>query len=130
MPATEADTAIDLTADGLGAVWFIAIAFGLPLLGWLAAVLDYRAYLRRLRGALVVVSRYRLDAPLWALRDRPACLRELGLAPGCTRDEVMAAYRQRVKKVHPDHGGDRRRFDHLQQSFREAITLVEASESA
>lgn len=129
MDATTPDSAIDLTADGLGLVWFVAIAFGLPLLGWLAAVLDYRAYLRSLRGALVVVRRYALDAPLWALRDRPACLEALGLAPGCTRDEVMAAYRQRVKKVHPDHGGDRRRFDQLQQRFREAIKLVEASES-
>lgn len=126
----EPETAIDLTADGLGAVWFITIAFGLPLLGWLAAVIDYRAYLRRIHGALVVIRRYRLDAPLWALRDRPVCLQELGLAPGCTRDEVMSAYRQRVKKVHPDHGGDRRRFDQLQKNFREAIQLVEASEPA
>lgn len=124
------DTPIDLAADGLGAAWFIAIAFGLPVVGWLAAVLDYRAYLRSLRGALVVVGRYTLDAPLWALRDRPDCLQELGLEPGCTRGEVMAAYRKRVKKVHPDHGGDRRRFDRLQQHFREAIQLVEATESA
>lgn len=124
------DTAIDVTLDSLGAVWFLAIAFGLPFLGWLAAVLDFRAYLRRLRGALVVVRRYTLDAPLWALRDRPACLEELGLTAGCTREEVMAAYRQRVKLVHPDRGGDRRQFDRLQQRFREAIQLVEDAESA
>ncbi|TWT95355.1 DnaJ domain protein [Botrimarina colliarenosi] len=111
--------------DTLGVIWFVGLFLGLPLLGWLAMVVDYRAYLHSLKRALVVVRTYRLEVPLWALRDRPECLRELGLAPDCTRDEVMAAYRQRVKLVHPDHGGDRRRFELLQQRLQEALRLVE-----
>lgn len=115
--------------DSLGVIWFIAVCFGLPLLGWLAMVVDYRAYLRSFRRALVVIRTYRLESPLWALRDRPNCLRAFDLDRGCTRDEVMAAYRQRVKKVHPDHGGDRRRFDELQRDLRDALQLVEANEA-
>lgn len=114
--------------DALGAVWFVSLFFGLPLLGWLAMVLDYRAYLRSLRRALVLVNAYRLATPLWALRDRPVCLQELDLDGDCTRDEVWAAYRRKVKHVHPDHGGDRQRFEQLQQRLHEALRLVESRE--
>lgn len=113
------------TIDALATLWVAALLLGVPLLGWAAMVVDYRAYLRSLRRALVAVRRYSLEAPLWALRDRPQCLQELGLAPGCTREEVMAAYRRRVKEVHPDHGGDRRRFDQLQRHLKEALRLIE-----
>lgn len=115
--------------DTLSVIWFVGLFFGLPVLGWLMMVVDYRAYVRGLRQALVVVRRYTLDAPLWALRDRPECLKQLGLAPGCSRDDVMAAYRRCVKKVHPDRGGDRRRFDQLQRWLRDALKLVEATEA-
>ncbi len=112
--------------DSLGVAWFLAVFFGLPILGWLAMVIDYRAYLRSLRRALVVVRKYSLEAPLWALLDRPSCLRSFDLEPGCTREEIMVAYRRRVKQVHPDHGGDRRSFDLLQQDLRDALRLVDA----
>jgi hypothetical protein len=111
--------------DAVGVVWFLTLFFGVPLLGWVAMYADYRAYLRGLRRALVVVRQYTLESPLWALRDRPACLQELGLDPDCTREEVMAAYRRRVKHVHPDYGGDRRQFELLQQRLHEALRLVD-----
>lgn len=114
--------------DTLSVLWFVGLFFGLPLFGWFLMVADYRAYLRAMRRALVAVRRYTLDAPLWALQDRPECLQQLGLAPGCSRDEVMAAYRRCVKDVHPDRGGDRRQFDKLQRWLREALALVEADE--
>lgn len=110
--------------DVAGALWFVALFIGLPLAGWLAMVVDLRAQLRRLRGALTIFRGGLSETPLWAIRDRPECLRELGLAPGCTRDEVMAAYRREVKCAHPDRGGDRRRFDRLQQRLHEALRLV------
>ena len=115
--------------DAFGYAWFGAIFFGLPLLGWMAMVVDYRAYVRSLRRALVLVRTYRLETPLWALLDRPQCLQDLELNRGCTRDEVMAAYRRLVKEAHPDLGGDRRRFDRLQQSLQEALKLVEVDEA-
>jgi len=45
---------------------------------------------------------------------------ELGLRQGATVDEVKSAYRDRVKRVHPDHGGDEDEFKRV----REAYTLA------
>lgn len=116
--------------DALGFALFVAVFLGGPLLGWLAMVADYRAYLRSLRRALVVARQYWTESPLWAIRQRPECLQELDLQPGCSREEVMAAYRRKVKTAHPDQGGDRRRFDRLQRMLAEALALVEAEEAA
>lgn len=112
--------------DAAGAFWFLAVAIGLPLFGWIAMGLDYRAYVRSLRRKLVAVRQYSIDIPKWVLRERPPCFEELGVAPDATRDEVLAAYRRRVKEVHPDRGGDRRRFDRLQRRLEEALALVDA----
>ena len=116
---------MDFAADAVAAAWFVTLFFGAPLLGWALLVLDIRAYYRKLRRALVLVSQYRFDTPLWAIRQRPECLQELGIELGATRDEVMAAYRRRVKHVHPDRGGDRRRFERLQRSLAEALALCD-----
>lgn len=112
--------------DTIGSTLFVGVFLGLPALGWVAMYVDYRAYYRRLKGALVLVRQYALQSPLWALRQQPACLSALGLESGCSREDVMRAYRQRVKAVHPDHGGDRRRFEELQARLAEALRLVEA----
>jgi hypothetical protein len=45
---------------------------------------------------------------------------ELGLARTATLSEVKSAYRDRVKQVHPDHGGDEDEFKRV----REAYTLA------
>jgi len=45
---------------------------------------------------------------------------ELGLARSATEAEVRSAYRDRVKQVHPDHGGDEEEFKRV----REAYTLA------
>ena len=45
---------------------------------------------------------------------------ELGLRQTATLDEVKSAYRDRVKTVHPDHGGDEEEFKRV----REAYTLA------
>lgn len=110
--------------DTFATVWFFALFFGAPLLGWFFAFADYRAYVRSLRRAMIVVRRYTFETPLWALRDRPQCLVDLGLAPGCTHDEIMAAYRRKVMKAHPDRGGDRRQFELLQTRLHEALELA------
>lgn len=115
--------------DAFGFAWFLALFFGMPLLGYVAMVIDYRAYLRSLRRALVLVKSYRLETPLWALRERPACLEELDIDIDCTYEEVMAAYRHRAKQVHPDHGGDRQQFDRLQQCLHEALVLMKNRDS-
>ena len=45
---------------------------------------------------------------------------ELGLRRTATPEEVRSAYRDRVKQVHPDHGGDEEEFKRV----REAYTLA------
>ncbi|MFB6256882.1 MAG: DnaJ domain-containing protein, partial [Haloplanus sp.] len=44
----------------------------------------------------------------------------LGLSPTANADEVTAAYRRRVKDVHPDHGGDSESFKRLQDAYTTA----------
>ncbi|MEO1496122.1 MAG: J domain-containing protein [Planctomycetota bacterium] len=114
---------VDLAAG----LWFGLIALGLPLAGWVFMGLDYRAYLRSLRRAIAVVRGYQLALPDWVRRQRPQCLIELDLKPECTPEEVYAAYRRRVKQVHPDLGGSERDFQRLQRWLAEALSIAEAN---
>jgi hypothetical protein len=113
--------------DGLDATvtaGYLALALGLPILGYVCMVLDFRAYLRSLRRALVLVSHYRLDLPAWVRRDTPRCIQALGLRLPCSTDDVLAAYRQKVKVMHPDRGGNRQEFLRLQRHFEQAMGLL------
>jgi hypothetical protein len=104
---------------------YLGLAFGLAVLGYVCMVLDIRAYLRSLRRrALVLISHYRVELPEWVRRDTPRCILALGLTMPCTQEEVLAAYRRKVKKLHPDRGGDRREFLRLQAHFEQAMALV------
>lgn len=47
---------------------------------------------------------------------------ELGLAPDATAEEVRSAYRERVKQVHPDQGGDRESFKRVREAYATART--------
>ena len=110
--------------DSFSRLYVAAILVGMPFLGWVLMGLDYRAYLRSLRRAMVTLRHYAVGVPAWAREERPACFADLGLTPPCTRDEVLAAYRRRVKELHPDLGGDRKRFELLQRHFEEALAIV------
>lgn len=46
-----------------------------------------------------------------------AAFRALGLPPDATPAEVTEAYRERVKDVHPDHGGDAESFRRLREAY-------------
>lgn len=45
---------------------------------------------------------------------------ELGLPPDADADEVRAAYRERVKDVHPDQGGDSEAFKRVREAYATA----------
>jgi hypothetical protein len=105
--------------------WYVAIAFGVPMLGYVFMVLDYRAYLRTLRRAIMVVTGYHTDLPEWMRKHTPRCILALDLVMPCTADDVLAAYRRKVKSLHPDRGGDRREFLRLQTHFEQAMAFVE-----
>ncbi len=113
--------------DGIDAtltVCCLAIFFGIPLLGYVAMVIDFRRYLRSLRRALMVISHAVPVIPYWAILERPACLRALDLKLPCTEAEVLTAYREQAKSLHPDRGGDLQKFLRLQKHFEQAMQLV------
>jgi hypothetical protein len=113
--------------DGIDAVItavYLAIAFGIPLLGYVLMALNIRAYLRSLGRAVVVVARSVPTIPYWVQSDRPTCLEALGLQLPITESDVLAAYRQRVKQLHPDRGGDLQKFLKLQRHFEQAQNLA------
>jgi hypothetical protein len=111
--------------DGAALLVFAAIAFGLPLFGYWLMAIDVRAYLRSLRRALVVIARAATTTPYWAARrDCPPCLQALELDLPCTEEQVLAAYRLRVKELHPDRGGDLQQFLRLQKHFEQALHLA------
>jgi hypothetical protein len=103
---------------------YFSTAFGLAALGYVCMVLDIRAYLRSLRRALVLISNYRVELPEWVRRDTPRCVLALGLTMPCTQADILAAYRRKVKALHPDLGGDQREFMRLQAHFEQAMALV------
>ena len=92
--------------DSAAIAWYVAIAFGVPVLGYVCMVLDFRAYLRSLRRALVVVTGYRTELPEWMRKNTPRCILALGLVMPCTAEDVLAAYRRKVKTA---ASGPRRR---------------------
>ncbi|HVT29756.1 MAG TPA: J domain-containing protein [Lacipirellulaceae bacterium] len=103
---------------------YLALIVAVAVVAYVSMSLHIRDYLRSLRRALVVISHYRLDLPEWVRKDRPRCLQELGLSLPCTSEDVLVAYRRKVKLLHPDRGGDTREFLRLQAYFEQAMTLV------
>ncbi len=111
--------------DLISVVVVATLMLGLPLMGYIFMALDYRAYVRSLRKALVLVRGYLDQLPEWVRRDAPPCLQALGLTMPCTREQVLTAYRDRVKRLHPDAGGSREQFARLQRHFEQALSLAE-----
>jgi hypothetical protein len=102
----------------------LVVMLGVPLLGYVLMVIDFRRWLRSLRRALVVVQQYVWEQPYWALLQRPTCLQALDLELPCTEEDVLAAYRELAKTMHPDRGGDLQQFLRLQKHFEQAMKLV------
>ncbi len=111
-------------ASPLLVLLFLAIVVGLPAFGYALTILDIRAYLRSLKGALMIVKNHIPSIPTWAKEYTPESLRSLGLEMPCTEASVKKAYRRLAEEMHPDRGGDRRTFLQLQSHFEEAIQFV------
>ena len=112
--------AIDLVA----VVLFGGIIAGAVVVGHAFIVIDFRRYLRSMCRTLVVVANYLPQIPAWAKVDTPQCLVGLGLRMPCNEDDVLRAYRKKVKRLHPDRGGDQRRFLQLQGDFEHALSFL------
>ena len=116
---------VDLVATGL----FLTAVLLVPAAGYVFMVLDFRAYLRSLHRGLVKLGHYLPfgEVPAWARQDTPRAIAALGLQMPCTEEDLKRAYRDRGKQLHPDHGGDQRRFLLLQAHFEEALAILAAA---
>ena len=110
--------------DRLAVAAFLLITMGLPLAGYVLLALDIRSYLRSLRRQLVKIAGGYTGLPAWVLDENPRCLSALGLRLPCGEEELKAAYRYRVKRLHPDRGGDQQQFLRLQCHFEQALQVV------
>lgn len=54
-----------------------------------------------------------------------AAFAELGVPAGATMEEVRRAYRQRIKEVHPDQGGDEESFRRVREAYATAKRHVD-----
>lgn len=112
-------------------VWMGLLLGGLLALvvfGYIFMVVDYRAYLRSLKRVMVAVLDYNPGLPEWMRQETPRCLRVFGLRHPCSEDDLLKAYRERVKTMHPDRGGDQRRFMLLQGHFEQALKMLRERE--
>ena len=111
--------------DQIVRLLFIAMVIAVPLLGYWFMIIDLRAWLRALRGALIVVrKRFSSSTPDWARHYTPPCLVALGLELPCSESDIKRAYRRLAETLHPDRGGDRQQFMMLQHHFEEALRFV------
>lgn len=65
-------------------------------------------------------KRMRLPEGTGVVTGDPPPHETLGVDPGASEPEVKHAYRQRVKEVHPDRGGDREAFEQVKRA-KEAL---------
>lgn len=56
--------------------------------------------------------------------DLVAQLIKLSRKPGCTADEIKAAYLRFAKQLHPDHGGNAERFQRLQRAYETSLARI------
>jgi hypothetical protein len=108
---------------------FVLALIGAALVGILVAghalmLIDFRRYLRSLRRTIIMVANYLPHIPAWARQDTPRCLVALGLRMPCTEADVLRSYRKKVKRLHPDRGGDQCRFLVLQADFEQALAYL------
>ena len=114
---------LDAFDFSLIAIYLAAVVIA-PLIGYWFMVIDIRAYLRALRGALIVIKNHFPSIPQWARQHTPGCIRSLGLDLPCSEQDVKRAYRQLAEELHPDRGGDRQKFLLLRKQFDEALEYL------
>ncbi|MBY6033861.1 DnaJ domain-containing protein [Marinobacter daepoensis] len=100
------------------------IAALIPLIRKLPVLFRHLPWLRRALGATEERGagqgqQQAHAAPAGAMSEREAC-DILGVQPGCSSEEVVAAHRRLMLKVHPDRGGN----DYLAAKLNEARDVL------
>ena len=114
----------DLVVIGI----FLILTVGLPAWGFYLMTTDLRSYVRALRGMLIKASRRFPDVPNWVRRETPPCILALGLHMPCSEQDVHRAYRRLAANLHPDRGGDLRRFLIVHEHFEAAADYIRTFE--
>ena len=114
--------------DAAALVAFLLVAVALPALGYFFAVADFRRYLRSLRRVISTIVYRDMGTPEWAKPKVPRCVAVFGLDWPCSEEQLTQVYRRRIKTLHPDRGGDERRFLLQQRYFEEALALIRSQE--
>ena len=113
------------TVDRSAVLLFLAVVVLVPSSDTGSQSLICAAGRARLRGVLVRVARpFAAPLPDWVDRETPPCLRALGLSLPCNEADVKEAYRRRAEALHPDRGGDMRRFLLLQQQLEQSLYFL------
>lgn len=58
-----------------------------------------------------------------------AAFEALGLPPGADEEDVEEAYREQVKRVHPDQGGSTEEFTRVREAYATALNHVEEGQA-
>ena len=111
-------------------VWFaIAVHLAIAQAGgrWWKA--NHERWQVRWRELMFGTTRRNLGSATRFRRRPPLCLEALGLDDTATPDQVLSAYRQLARDVHPDHGGNPKDFKRLQSNFEQALALSKSRHS-
>lgn len=100
-----------------------AVAALLPLLRKLPALLKFapmlKQHLGQGAGSDAAGHRQQTGQASTGMTEREAC-DVLGVAPGCDEQEIVAAHRRLIQKLHPDRGGN----DYLAAKLNEAKSVL------
>lgn len=104
-----------------------------PILGWILLIADF-VYRKRTGRSLIQISNFSDVLPEWVAREAkrrkiiPRCLQTFDLELPCSQEQLLEAYREKAKEVHPDTGGSRQEFLRIQRDFEEARSLISNSQ--
>lgn len=86
---------------------------------------ETQARYEQIDAILNEAARLMAERKAWLESQRvPACFKVLGIIPPVDVPTIKTRYRNLSLVLHPDHGGDARRFIEIQSAYEQALQLV------